>query len=278
VAPTSIQTTVDSNPSGSRFCLSGTFYLSTAVKPKSGNQFIGPAVIKADGALDQGFSAHGIPNLIFERLDMSGFALRPIQPGHYNVIRNSNFHHNGRNGLGCGQCDYMLIENNEIAFNGSDEHLGSGSAGIKSVANHVVIRNNVIHDNNGNGVWFDVDSRNQLIEHNTIYNNTRKGVFIEISDGAVIRYNTVQRNNCAVVMYGCQPKMDASGGITTNSSRNVEIYGNVLGGNATAGINFRDDSRKYAPPFNIRAHHNVMNGDQIRNCWAGWDIKCTDNL
>jgi parallel beta-helix repeat protein len=209
---------------------------------------------------------------------MSGFALRAIQPGPYNLVTNSFLHHNGRNGLGCGECDYLRVENNVIAYNGSNDFLGQGSAGIKSVANFVTIRSNKVHSNVGNGIWFDVDARSQLIERNQVYGNTRKGIFIEISDGAVIRYNTVQRNNCAVVISGCEPRNDASGGIATNSSRNIEIYGNVLGGNEVAGINFRDDSRAYAPPFNIRVYDNMLNGDRIANCESSWDIVCVDKL
>jgi parallel beta-helix repeat protein len=272
-----LQQAIDSNPTGTRFCLSGFISLAAPIRPKAGNQFIGPAVIKAQGYVEQGFSVHGIPNVVFERLDMSGFELRGIEAGPYNTITNSYLHHNGRNGLGCGDCNYLRVYNNEIAYNGSDEHLGNGAAGMKSVADFVTVRGNSIHDNNGNGIWFDVDARNQLIEQNTVYNNTRKGIFIEISDGAVIRYNSVTRNNCAVSLYGCQPRNDASGGIATNSSRNVEIYGNVLGGNALAGINFRDDFRAYAPPFNIRVHHNVLNGDMISNCHSEWDVVCRDN-
>jgi parallel beta-helix repeat protein len=268
---------VSRNPDGTRFCLLGEFVVTSPIRPKPGNQFIGPAVITPEGSVDQGFSAHGVPDVAFVELDMSGFELRAIQPGPNGVVSGSFLHHNGRNGLGCGECDNILVEDNEIAFNGSEEHLGDGSAGIKSVANFVTIRRNEIHDNLGNGIWFDVDARSQLIEHNHVYRNTRKGIFFEISDGGIVRYNTVQRNNCAVVISGCTPLHDASGGIATNSSRNIEIYGNVLGGNAEAGINFRDDSRAYAPPFNIRVYANVLNGDIIKNCHSVWDIVCYDN-
>ena len=272
-----LQQKIDTNPAGTQFCLTGTISFSAPVRPKAGNEFIGPATITAQGYVTQGFSVHGIPNVLFDRLDMSGFALRAIQPGPTNTIRNSYLHHNGRNGFGCGECTGMLAHNNEIAYNGSDEWLGVGAAGIKSTSDFIVIRGNSIHHNNGNGIWFDVDARNQLIEQNTVHSNTRKGIFIEISDGAVIRYNSVTGNNCAIVLYGCQPRNDSSGGIATNSSRNIEIYGNVLGGNAIAGINFRDDYRAYDPPFNIRVHHNFLNGDAIANCHASWDVLCTDN-
>lgn len=53
------------------------------------------------------------------------------------------------------------------------------------------------------------------------------------------------------------------------------IRGNTLGGNVTAGVNFRDDSRLYDAPFDIVVEGNVHNGDVLRRC-GEWGIVCID--
>jgi parallel beta-helix repeat protein len=193
------------------------------------------------------------------------------------------------------------VDGVEIDHNGNPNELGRGGGGIKiaAKADDVDVRNSYVHDNIGNGIWYDieanaVDSDFIYIENNFIERNTRKGIFYEISGGpVVIRNNVVKSNNCAVVIAGCTPQGEGSpgGGITANSSTNLKIYDNVLGGNAVAGINFRDDNRPeggtmdqngpgccngYTAPFNISVHDNKLNGDRVLKCGT-LGVTCSRN-
>ena len=277
---------MDANPPGTRFCLSGTFKITREIRPKVGNAFIGPAILDGEGPLDRydaikfyGIDGQGVSNLRYEKLEVKDFEIG-LRPGPGAVVIDNYVHHNVRAGVGCGDCDGHQLIGNELAYNGSNEHLGSGASGYKSVSNNLIVRGNYAHDNVGNGLWFDVDAMSVLVEGNVSERNSRKGIFYEISSGpAVIRNNLVRLNNCAVSVAGCSPQSAGApgGGIATNSSKNVEIYGNILGGNVVAGINFRDDSRPYAPPFNIAVQGNQMNGDLVRNCHSEWSIICKNN-
>ena len=277
---------MDANPPGTRFCLSGNFKITRTIRPKSGNAFIGPAVLDGEGPLDRydavkfyGIDGQGVSNLRYEKLEVRDFEIG-LRPGPAALVVNNYVHHNARVGVGCGECDGHQLIGNELAYNGSNEHLGSGASGYKSVSNGLIVRGNYAHDNVGNGIWFDSDAMSVLVEGNVSERNSRKGIFYEVSSGpAVIRNNLVRLNNCAVVIAGCSPQNGGApgGGIATNSSKNVEIYGNVLGGNTVAGINFRDDSRPFAPPFNIAVHDNQMHGDEVRNCRSEWSIVCKNN-
>jgi hypothetical protein len=247
---------------------------------------VGPAVLDGEGPLDRydginffGIEGQRISNLHYEKLEVKDFEIG-LRPGPGALVINNYAHHNARTGVGCGDCDGHQLIGNELAYNGSAEHLGSGASGYKTVSNNLIVRGNYAHDNVGNGLWFDLDALSVLVEGNVAERNVRKGIFYEVSGGAaVIRNNLVRFNNCAVVIAGCTPQSAGApgGGIATNSSKNVEIYGNVLEGNAVAGINFRDDARNYAPPFNISVHDNKLNGDALLNCRADWSIVCKNN-
>jgi parallel beta-helix repeat protein len=109
----------------------------------------------------------------------------------------------------------MLWEGNEIAYNHGAEHK-------MSITTNVTWRRNYVHHNQ-DGIWYDGDNVGSLIEENVIEDNAREGIFYEISGQGIIRNNTVRRSGYS--------------GIFVSTSRDVEIYGNVLENNAR-GINF----------------------------------------
>jgi parallel beta-helix repeat protein len=87
---------------------------------------------------------------------------------------------------------------------------------------NLVIRNNYVHHNTEDGLWFDIDNIDALIEGNRIVGNTRSGIHWEISYDAVIRNNYVEGNALG------DDDMWHRGGIRISSSPNVEVYGNTL--------------------------------------------------
>lgn len=233
----------------------------------------------------QVFDAAGKVDVTFERLEVTGGVDEAIRPGPGNVIRYNDLHHNDGNGIGCGEAhcpntltNPLIVENNEIHHNGIDPAIwhapgfGGTSGGLKSVADWVILRGNHVYENT-NGLWADVDGNYWVIEDNFVHDNLKTGIHYEISAGpAVIRNNTVLRN------VSLEVEGNNGAGIMVVSSKNVEIYGNTIAGSGGGrGIWVKDDSRPYSPLFNIRVHHNTVNGDEIFSCRADWDVVCTNN-
>jgi len=85
---------------------------------------------------------------------------------------------------------------------------------------NVVFRNNFVHHNQGDGIWYDGGNPGALIEGNRVEDNARNGIFYEASNGSIIRNNTVRRSGDT--------------GIFISTSQNAEIYGNTLESNFRA--------------------------------------------
>ena len=289
---------VAESPAGTRFCLSGTFSLSSAVRPKDGQVFRGPAEIVSAGSTT-GFELKGstvelsADDVTIEDLEISGF-VRGVGCWRGAVIRGSEIHHNSRNGIGCGLTGFggVVIEGNHLHHNGSTAEVGVGAAGVKIArGDGITLRSNLVEATIGNGLWCDVDCGAIEISNNTVVGSTRKGIFYEVSRGpALITGNTVRENNCSPVhwgdgdpecprgtSFGPQTSGTAGGGIAATSSTHVTITANILGGNMNAGIAFLDDSRLYDAPFDIAVERNRPNGDAILRC-GEWGITCSDNV
>ena len=286
----SVQAAVNANAPGTRLCLSGT--ISEKVTPKSGQTFIGPAVLDGRNNLDRAFGG-GASNVTLENLEV-----RNYNPGRQNgavepegdgwTLRNVNVNHNGwggiyvhgnntrilggkvndHAGLGIGDSKVTgtLIDGTEIARNGFAESCGFEAGGVKFVAVNTTVRNTFTHHNSCKGLWWDINAANTVIEGNRIEDNWDEGVFYEISQDAVIRNNTIRRNGLhnynAAGRNGCPWLF--GGGITIASSFNVEIYGNTLDGNCNGITGTQQDRTDSTPPAHLlktlSVHDNVVNG------------------
>ena len=58
----------------------------------------------------------------------------------------------------------------------------------------MTFRNNFVHHNVGDGIWYDSNNTGALIEGNRVEDNGRIGIFYEISSDGIIRNNTIRRN------------------------------------------------------------------------------------
>lgn len=139
------------------------------------------------------------------------------------VLRNNYVHHNGQIGV-AGLGDRILVEGNEISFNGiSGFNPFWEAGGTKFVLTRdLVVRNNHVHDNRGRGIWTDIDNVNSLIEGNLAENNDQSGIAHEISYSATIRNNTVRGNGQAFDnwLWGAQ--------ILVQNSSDTTITGNTV--------------------------------------------------
>ena len=161
-------------------------------------------------------------------------------------------HDNGVMGIGASG-NNILVENNELAHNGSWAGIYSGyeGGGFKfAETNGLVIKDNYSHDNLGPGMWTDVFNINTTYENNIVTKNTDGGIFHEISYDAVIRDNVVMNNG------GVQ--------IALVDSKNVDIYGNKIdmtGGSADGLMLWEDDRAGYPGTYGP----NVTTGNHVHD-------------
>jgi hypothetical protein len=292
-----VQAAVNAHGPGTTFCLRGTYRFNEPVQPKNGQTFAGPAAIVGGGS-DTAFNLTtgdgGIENVSFVDLDVSGFDVRAIECWTGMRVIRGRYHHNDRNGIGCG-FDYarghVLIDGAEIDHNGSEDELGIGSGGLKFARlglDGLTVRNSYIHDNLGNGVWCDVQCiGTYLIESNVVSRNSRKGIHYEKSGAsdeyiagrvvqgrAIIRYNLVTNN-------GWEGREHAAdGGISGVSSRNMLIENNITYGNGRGGVFLRTDGRLSGEKHGWQMHAIVRNNDASDGVSVCSEplVDCTNNF
>jgi len=119
-------------------------------------------------------------------------------------IRGNCLRDNGQYGINAykdGDLKNLVVEGNEITGNNTGDWEskieGCGcTGGVKFWAvDKADVRNNWVHDNRGAGLWADTNNNDFLIENNVIEGNDGPAIFYEISYNAVIRSNTMRRNN-----------------------------------------------------------------------------------
>jgi len=252
-----IQNNVDLYPATTTFCLrAGVHYLAGSITPKTGNTFVGEYGAILDGSnwttsdSTQGaFRAHNqdidyvtIRNLVIRNMSQKGIHAFYWMADHWTIesneisgnkmgimfpnnsmIRNNYIHHNYGDPLsadasmrGGGYGGYYatdtVFDSNEIAYNGKEQKV------IES--QNVTFRNNFVHHNQGDGIWYDGGNPGALVEDNRVEDNARNGIFYEASNGSIIRNNTIRRSGDT--------------GVFISTSQNSEISGNTLEDNFRA--------------------------------------------
>lgn len=252
----SVQAAVERNPPGTRFLLESGTHRQQTIAPKSGSVFTGEtgAVLDGLGVARVAFAAvDGAAEVTIARLTITNYASPrrggavegeggvawtvsdcEISYGHgvgvrmgrrMRILRN-NIHHNRHSGIDGTRSDSALVEGNTIAANGTAREVVDGAvadvAGMKIYKTRgVVVRDNVVRDNWGPGIWFDTDNVGALIAGNTVARNSHRGIFYEISYAGVIRDNVIERNG-----FGVRPTWVSNAGIFVVSSPDVEVSGN----------------------------------------------------
>ncbi|MFJ8083067.1 right-handed parallel beta-helix repeat-containing protein [Streptomyces sp. NPDC096205] len=112
---------------------------------------------------------------------------------------------NGQYGMNAykatGRISGLVVEGNEIVGNNTDDwerrRPGCGCAGgVKFWAvDGADVRRNWVHDNRGAGLWADTNNNDFRIEDNLLEDNDGAALIYETSYNAVIRKNTIRRNN-----------------------------------------------------------------------------------
>lgn len=255
-AGTPVQSTIDAHPPGTRFVLGSGIHLRQTITARSGDEFVGEPGAIMDGDSATEFAIRGeyqAAGVRVRGLEIRNYTPQPQWAAlngvntvdwvvldnhvHHNVggirigqrmhVKGNDVHHNGQTGI-MGQGDGALIEDNQVSYNNwLHEYDASYEAGgIKiTFSDDVVVRGNHVHRNGGIGIWMDLDNRAPYIEDNLVEANERQGIYIEIGYGGVIRRNRTFGN-------GFQGLWHHRGGIVVTSSPDVEVYDNVVAGNA----------------------------------------------
>jgi len=188
-----------------------------------------------------------------------GIGLASSQRG--KILRNY-VHHMGEMGLMGPYATDLLVEGNEIAYNNTAGYWWSWEGGGTKFTHTrgLIVRGNFSHHNEGIGLWTDYDNDGVIYESNRVEDNADNGIFHEISYSAVIRNNTIRRNG---FRSPARSSFLGGAGIYVASGVNVEIYGNVLEGNAH-GIGAEERPSAPSGPLgqlmliNLNVHDNTV--------------------
>jgi len=203
------------------------------VVPKTGNVYLGAPGAVLDGRKTNQYAFGGTArDVTLRHLTVQGF-VAPHDEGVVNhdsadgwVIEHSTIQNNSGAGLmagarqrvranclrGNGQYGMnaykaggplrdLVVEGNEITGNNTDDwerkRPGCGcTGGVKFWSvDGADIRGNWVHDNRGAGLWADTNNNDFRIEENVLEANDGAALIYETSYNAVVRENTIRRNN-----------------------------------------------------------------------------------
>ncbi len=296
IEPTqSIQAKVNSYPAGTQFLIKTGTHFNQRIVPKSGNVFIGEAgaILDGNNSTPYAFEKGGKPypnnvhikgliiqnyaspdqhgaimagtsktsstsGWIIENCEIRYNAHSGIKLGNKMKVLNNNIHHNKQIGIS-GSGDSVLVEGNEISFNNYLKIFPFGHVlgGAKFVDTRgLVVRNNNVHDNQGNGLWMDIDNIYAMIENNTATNNSGAGIMHEIGYDATIRNNTAKGN-------GYARDWVTGAGILISASANVTVYGNTVLDNKQGIVGIQQFRTKNGVDYsynlkNLYVHNNTV--------------------
>jgi hypothetical protein len=155
--------------------------------------------------------------------------------------------------------------------------LGFIGSGVKAV-DEFYIDSSYIHDNQGNGIWCDVECNDTgtdsfVARDNLVMNNGRAGiryerVGMESSHGEAMIYDNIVRGNAT---------QELRGGIDIRDAQDAEVFSNVFGENGgNLGVRATDSGRSTRPDLkNVIVRDNTMNSDDVRTC--GGVVTCSGN-
>ncbi|MHC5907115.1 right-handed parallel beta-helix repeat-containing protein [Streptomyces sp. S6] len=128
-----------------------------------------------------------------------------LMAGARQQVRGNCLRANGQYGMNAykseGRVTGLVVEGNEITGNNTGDwerkREGCGcTGGVKFWAvDGADVRGNWVHGNRGTGLWADTNNNDFLIEDNVIESNDGAALIYETSYNAVIRKNTIRRNN-----------------------------------------------------------------------------------
>ena len=258
-----IQNYVNADPPGTVFQLASGNYAGQSFSPQSNDQFIGAAgggtVFNGGGQSSPMVTNGGQTGVVFSNITTTNFntpaRVAPIMTGSgwqiinvtstnnggaglyvggpNNLVQGGSFSNNGQEGIDGSNADGSKIIGVTANRNNTDNYdQGWDAGGIKITnTNGLTITGSTVSNNNGNGIWADINSDNWTITDNGVANNNGNGIMYEISHNATISGNLVAGNT------GSQVYVSNSDGVTVSGNGVEDVPGATINGAATgAGI------------------------------------------
>lgn len=182
-----------------------------------------------------------------------------VRVGNNMWVYHNLLHDNGQLGLG-GSGRNVVIQNNQVYSNNYAGYSIAWEAGGAKFAScyNLKIQYNNFHDNQGPGLWTDINTDDVLIEANSTARNNTAGIFIEVSYNETVRNNFISHDGFSSqgssIWWGA--------GILVNSSSGIQIYGNVIKYcmNAIGGVQRNRGTGPYGPHLiqNLSVHDNTI--------------------
>ena len=95
-------------------------------------------------------------------------------------------------GISCNDCDYILIEGNEICYGNSS--LSESAAISLKYCDESIIRKNLVCNNTDAGIAIDVTGNIEIVNC-TIHNNSISGIWVDDTSGPVVIRNLILTSN-----------------------------------------------------------------------------------
>lgn len=302
-AGSSIQAKVDANPTGTTFCLgAGTFRLTSPIRPKSGDRFIGtgPTTVLDGGSgastsfaeitnnvqirwlAIQNFSDKGLmlgSGWLGDHLEVRNNQVGVAMHGNAPVLQNSRLHHNGgpfttglsrsfgltSNTATNGRVLFNEIDHNNPNCNRTGQNGGGAGANKFWASTGFLLEGNHWHDNFGHGIWLDGSNSNFTIRNERVVNNTNLcgGTTSKVSGAQGIRIEV----SCRTTVEDTVVSGNAQGGIWINGS-----YGNIVRRNTVSA-----PQSATVVMWALDPHRDAPNGGRyLANCGGGV-YKASDN-
>jgi parallel beta-helix repeat protein len=205
----------------------------------------------------------------------AGNAAIDIKQGSGHLIENNIVTNSGNVGIRVESVGSATIRGNTTEGNNT-KNLDPGweAGGMKITGNYggvhnMLIENNIARNNNGPGIWVDIDGHDIEISNNRVYNNSRAGIIYELSFGGRIHGNVVYNNATGWDAWGF------GAGIMVQNSSDTEVFDNVVAWNPD-GITVISQDRGETRWNNVTGntvHDNtiITNHDGGFNTYAvGW--------
>ncbi len=113
----------------------------------------------------------------------------------------------------------VLVENNEFYHNGSNQRV--------FYTHNFIFRNNYVHDNAYNGMWFDGENDAATIANNLIEDHPGNGIMYEVSGSGTITDNIIRRSDVAGILISCSHNVEVSGNIVEDCAQAISLIVNI---------------------------------------------------
>ena len=246
------------------------------------------------GAVCTGNEGMIVENVTTEWNNGAGF----LVTGTNTVVRGVRANNNGMSGIRGIYCDNCLVEHAESKYNNWKGHIRMWESGGGKwlYTNNSTFRHLDFSDNNGPGLWLDMDNFDNVIEQSRFDNNMGANLFLEwTTDRTLVRNNVITRGREAeTIYYGL--------GLLIQAANDNIVVHNTFMDNEGGGMRIRADSRdvstgnryynnlfvtnhtlnpgkksseisfeEHANDFNARTNKGGGNVFWSRNYWS-WDV------